>query len=530
MHLTTRIHRHARRCADERGFTMLLAVFVLTVTTLLLGGAYIAVLDDTALSRNDLDQKRAYAAAQAGIQAYNFQLNQNVNYWESCLPASNSSPVTVPGSADAGATETYTIKPLIASTAPSGTTQCDVNNPIATMIEGSSAGTAAGTFRISSTGQSAGVSRTIVAQYRSPSFLNYVYYTDYETLDPSAIQGDPTDCAVHYPNRGGDCQAIQFITGDSIKGPLHSEDTLLVCGSPVFGRTSADQIQAAGHSDENRGNCNDNATMTGTFNSSAPSLLPPSTNAQLLNVTQSAFHFTGVTKIVLNAGQMQVNGGAFVNDPTNGVVYVSTSSAGCPVTYTPFTATYTGNTGCGNVYVSGNYNTPLTIASDNDIIINGNIYPTGTPLTTPATVPTGTALLGLVANDFVRIYHPVVGTRGPSTGSCNDPNNNNSPNVTNDPGSLTDPYIYAAILAVNHSFIVDNFDCGATLGTLHVFGVIAQLFRGPVGTSGSGGSGYLKDYNYDDRLATTEPPYFLNPVSAHWSVSRLTECDVAASC
>ena len=27
-----------------------------------------------------------------------------------------------------------------------------------------------------------------------------------------------------------------------------------------------------------------------------------------------------------------------VNDPSNGVVYVSTSSAGCPVTYTPFTA------------------------------------------------------------------------------------------------------------------------------------------------------------------------------------------------
>ena len=75
---------------------------------------------------------------------------------------------------------------------------------------------------------------------------------------------------------------------------------------------------------------------------------------------------------------------------------------------------------------------------------------------------------------------------------------------------------------------VDNYDCGDQLGTLHVYGAIAQLFRGPVGTIGN--SGYLKDYRYDDRLATTEPPYFLNPVSAHWSVSRETECDVAASC
>ena len=521
MHLTTRLHRHARRCADERGFTMLLAVFVLTVTTLLLGGAYIAVLDDTALSRNDLDQKRAYAAAQAGIQAYNYQLNQNVNYWETtCAPLSG----TVPGSTDAGSSETYTVKTLVASTAPSNDQVCDTNNPIATLIEGSTSGTAAGTFRVSSTGKSAGVSRTVVAQYRSPSFLNYVYYTDYEVLDPSATPGDPTGCAVHWPNRGTGCQPIEFVTGDAIKGPLHSEDWLFVCGSPVFGRTKADQIQAAGHSDEGTG-CGDNATMTGTFNNTAPSLLPPSTNAQLLNVTQPAFHFTGVTTIVLNGGQMSVNGGAYVNDPTNGVVYVSTSSAGCPVTYTPFTATYTGNTGCGNVYVSGNYNTSLTIASDNDIIINGNIIPTGTPLTTPATAPSGSALLGLVANDFVRIYHPVTPARASST-NCSAVGGGN---VSNGSGSLQNPYIYAAILAVNHSFIVDNYDCGNQLGTLHVYGAIAQLFRGPVGT-GNGYSGYLKDYNYDDRLATTEPPYFLNPVSAHWSVSRETECDVAASC
>ena len=206
MYLSTRLQRHARRCADERGFTMLLAVFVLTVTTLLLGGAYMAVLDDTALSRNDLDQKRAYAAAQAGIQAYNYQLNQNVNYWETCTPIGNTGAtgfngvngngfVTVPGSTDSGSTEKYSVQIHVASTAPSTDNVCDTANPIATLIEGSSAGTAAGTFRVTSTGTSVNASgtvlatRTLVAQYRSPSFLNYVYYTDYETLDPSAASG-----------------------------------------------------------------------------------------------------------------------------------------------------------------------------------------------------------------------------------------------------------------------------------------------------------------------------------------------------
>ena len=75
---------------EERGFTMLLALYILTITTLLLGAAYVAVLTDTHLSRNDLDQKRAYAAAQAGIEQYNYDLNQNPNFWENCTPPSGT--------------------------------------------------------------------------------------------------------------------------------------------------------------------------------------------------------------------------------------------------------------------------------------------------------------------------------------------------------------------------------------------------------------------------------------------------------
>ena len=74
--------------------------------------------------------------------------------------------------------------------------------------------------------------------------------------------------------------------------------------------------------------------------------------------------------------------------------------------------------------------------------------------------------------------------------------------------------------------------CGASLGTLTIDGAVAQLFRGPVGTSGgfSSSTGYLKNYTYNDTLMSVEPPYFLNPVSAAWSVQRQTECDSAATC
>ena len=92
--------------------------------------------------------------------------------------------------------------------------------------------------------------------------------------------------------------------------------------------------------------------------------------------------------------------------------------------------------------------------------------------------------------------------------------------------SLTDPTIDAAILSVTHSFIVDNYNCGAPLGTLTVNGVIAQNYRGPVATGGTGiSTGYAKDYVYDERLQSLSPPYFLNPVDAGWQVQRITECD-----
>ena len=542
-----------RRWSDESGVTVLLALFALIITTLLLGAVYMALNNDTALTRADLDQSRSYSAAQAGIAQYIYQLNSDPNYWENCNSVgSKANPIAVPNSTDGGSTEYYYYKPLVASDQ-----QCDVNNPTATMIEGSGS-PAPGTFRISSTGVSNNISRTIVAQFKQPSFLSFVYYTDYETLDPAALFNpnskptEPTDCARHFPNRGNDCGGpIDFVNGDQINGPLHSEDTLAICGAPVFGRTGRnDTIETAaplpGMSTEGQSQqgvpCQQNATVNNngkTIATSVTSLTPPATNSQLLTTAQTGYVYTGKTTIALSGTTMSVTNtnaankgltGASVAWPSNGVIYVSTASKGCGVTYTPFTANaaYAGDANCGNVYVSGNYTKSLTIAADSDVVITGNI-------TSPevsnflGNAPSGSQLLGLVANDFVRVYNAVPGRTGSTSGSCG-PNNSNPPSSGT---AVSD--IYAAILAVNHSFIVDNYDCGGespALGTLYVYGAIAQLFRGPVGTGGSGGasSGYTKSYNYDDRLANEEPPYFLDPVSAQWFVSRQTECNSTATC
>ncbi len=52
-------------------------------------------------------------------------------------------------------------------------------------------------------------------------------------------------------------------------------------------------------------------------------------------------------------------------------------------------------------------------------------------------------------------------------------------------------------------------------------GAIGQQFRGPVGTTG--GTGYIKNYEYNDRLRYREPPYFLDPVLAAWRISQQSE-------
>jgi hypothetical protein len=212
--------------------------------------------------------------------------------------------------------------------------------------------------------------------------------------------------------------------------------------------------------------------------------------------------------------------------PTDGVVYVQ-NGAGCSNSYSPFTTTYPPTSGCGNAIVDtggSSYSGQLTIAAENDVIIDGDIRHNSS----------SADLLGLIANNFIRVKHPVCESTDPTCaggtgvpgsvteqaakGDCDLDNDGNR--AVNGNGSNANITIDAALLAIDHSFIVDHYDCGASLGTLTVNGAISQKFRGAVGTTG--GTGYIKDYNYDDRLRFQEPPHFFDPVQSAWHVQRET--------
>lgn len=551
----------------EHGYSMVIVMMVLLVGTIASVGAWSAAQNDVPASRESVDGKRAYAAAEAGLADYLQKLSTDNEYWLKCttvarLPDNSPAPVNqawngagtdprvwraLPGRRSTA----YTIELLPRSPYP----QCQPNVDASMMESG-------GTIQLRVTGKAGtGVGerrRSIIATLRRNGFLDFLYFTEYEESDPTQKELDtggypvkrcapnqscaiddiaawadsPSTCrrfvregrsSVRYPGSistdGGrtwqayplGCGSIQFLGTDANNGPLHSNDTISICGQPKFGRNrsgntgaSVDRIeyydydQTCSGGGPNNGN---NAVLTGD---AMPILQLPDSNAQLRTTAQQGgILYSGQTTITLKGTRMDVvTGGvsyANVALPANGVLFVRNATTGSCPRFSPRTPYATGQTACGDVFVSGTYGAGLTIAADRDIVVTGDV--TGS----------NNALLGLIANNFVRVYHPVKSY--PCTKD------------TQESTTIKNRRIEAAILSLGHVFTVDNYQCGDPLGGLQVKGAIAQRYRGPVGTHSSGSvvTGFSKDYAYDDRLKYRSPPYFLAPVQSAWRAVRSTE-------
>lgn len=535
MMLSRAIRNLARRLSGERGFTMVSAMGSLMLVMLFSAGAYTAVTGDIPLARADQDRKQAYAAAEAGLHEYEYHLNQDNAYWSKCtnVPAPNAVNQRWDGTGSdprqwrkvPNASSEYAIELLPAT----GYSQC-VEGTQESMID-----PASGTFRIRVTGRSNGKKRSIVATMRRRGFLDFLWFTDLETSDPAWYelnsQGRATnpdivawaasECAkwyrlgrgsesysgtvVEFDGTGTDplsasCTEIQFADADVMAGPFHTNDEILTCGTPEFGRTTADNIEVSAPPQGYR-SCGGGSSpvFKGVWSPSSRVMGMPPSNTSLASVADPNWTFTGRTTIVLNGNSMTVNG-VSMGLPPNGVVYVKNGN--CGQGYFPLNP-YGNAVGCADVYLRGNYSGNLTIGSEKDIIVDGNV------------IHNGDAMLGLISNGFVRVYHPV--------SPANRVNNPNYTSCSNSAGTMTNVTIDAAILSLQHSFTVDNYYCGPKLGTLTVNGAIGQKHRGPVGRSGSPGNGYTKNYQYDDRLRFRSPPHFLDPVQSSWRVIRQTE-------
>ena len=536
-----RAAQHARRARAEDGFTMLLALGVLLVTGLLLLVTFSTVLHDTTESHHNVVQQEAYYAALAGVQEYEYKLQANPNYWENCETLTGNEESGAVGTSSAIG-EHFEVALLPAS--KKSISSC-AGSPFETVVEAT--GSEANTFRVVSTGCAGEAKvttcpsekelkehhhtlavRQLVATFKVTGFLNYVYFTQYEDIDPSLNGTSKANCTKYYEEggvkRSSECQTLLFATEDSVKGPMHTDDAANVTCSKelTFGRKGQqplDPVEINGGTWPSCGSGSEPTFYTESKTYSKGSeLIPPESDESLASYAESAYTFEGPIKLFMNGGNNQFGIYSFVNGvwtakivapPPNGLIYDKNGPGACTFEYkvtendTPTTEELEKEKNCGIVYVEGTYAKALTIAGL-DVVITGNTYPT--TVTTLGNAPTGTATLGLIATDYVRVYHPCTG-------------------AGNQEGYMTEPFIYAAILSTDGSFLVDNYTCGAPLKKLNVYGAIAQKFRGPVGTGNGAGtnySGYLKKYEYDPRLAAEEPPYFLSPLKTGWKIARLT--------
>jgi hypothetical protein len=394
-----------------------------------------------------------------------------------------------------------------------------------------------GAFTIRATGRSraAGVgdavTRSIVVKFRRRGFLDFLWFTDLETLHPDFFTGAAytqafAQCQVYERNgrpAGSPCADLTFIDPDVVAGPLHTNDRLLVQGHPDFGRTKADDIEVvaadgAGHPTGPAWEANgsgDPAPWNGTFRpSAAPMDMPPS-NQELANV--AGWVFTGDTQLKFSGSDVTIvnkvltpvapytTTKSMTDADFNGVIYVkSNGGTNCGTRQNPYPSPK--DDGCANLWVSGTYSKSVTLASEGDVIVEASADPTSGP-NGKGLRRSGDVFAGLVANNWVRVEH-----------RCNTGSDTNI-----SPGTEQNVQIDAAILSLTRSFTVDNYTCGQRLDTLTVNGAIAQKFRGPVGQFGGVNHGYTKNYVYDNRLRFRSPPYFLDPIQSAWRTVSYTE-------
>jgi hypothetical protein len=567
-----------RRRRGEAGYVLVTVLGAMVVIALMTVAAFAAVDGDARESGKDVARKQALAAAEAGVNQYMFKLNGDNDYWAKCTTMTGTNAVndvwngvlpdprkwlTVPG-----ATTQYTIELLPAN----GFAKCTPGaNVAASMID---ADTRSLRIRVTGRAQSAKglVTRSIVAALKRDSFLDFLWFTDYETSDPiwysvrsngrptGGSQGDlmtwaANNCPEYYRapwKRGNEswdgaftnspnenypgsvaCDNIAFITGDRLLGPMHTNDELLTCGTPTFGRNAQDRIESGNGYRDGGSSCSGSPTFQGTLVPDSATIGMPATNATLATVASAGgYTFNGPTTITFGTapGKLSVtNAAASLSNtqmayPTNGVIFVKNSGTCAP--YSALRPSYSSTenplpvpagfppkpdvSGCGDAVIRGTYDTDLTIATANDIIISGDVIRDAG----------GDSMLGLIADGFVRVEHDTNAfalSAAPSDPNCS--------NV-----AAGDRRVDAAILTLLHSFTVDRYYCGNPIGKLSVTGLIAQKFRGAVGKN-SGGAvvhGFLKDYQYDPRLAFRSPPHFLDPVKSAWHIHRYTEQEPAA--
>ena len=144
----------------QQGVAMITVMMVVVVLSLLMVASLNYAMQGEPPSRRDQDWNAALAAAQAGVDDYLYRLQQDDEY----VQYSATNPPTP-------ANVAFTGWHNIPGPANAGQFHYSASNVASQGV---------------STGRVRGVQRTILASMRRRGFLDYLYLTDFESLDPRA--------------------------------------------------------------------------------------------------------------------------------------------------------------------------------------------------------------------------------------------------------------------------------------------------------------------------------------------------------
>lgn len=227
------LHQDGERGAVLVTVIGMAAVLMIIVTTVLATAA-----SGTIKSNRDEDWNNAGAAAYAGLADYQSRISADNSYEQyGTLGTSFSAGSTFSGAKDNKAFSSSTGGEWVGVPGSDNVTadgsrdgkyresfRYEVNNA---NYYGQ------GVVKVRVTGKAGTVTRSLVANLKGTGFINYLYFTDYESGDP-AITGDvctPYHWNETVPRGVTKCGSIQFAARDTLAGPVRSNDQFTICGA-----------------------------------------------------------------------------------------------------------------------------------------------------------------------------------------------------------------------------------------------------------------------------------------------------------
>lgn len=262
--------------------------------------------------------------------------------------------------------------------------------------------------------------------------------------------------------------AINWASKDSIYGPFHTQDKMLVNGNPVFWGKVTNKLGIT------KSPTSSKPEFHGGYQTGIDIQMPSDFNPLNTAAQTGGKYLTGMdVTITFNS-----NGTLTVKEGAGAPMNVSLSS------YAPNGALVVNG---GNLRIKGDFTGQLTISAQSNGVANkGKVYLDG---------------------DVTYVHNPLNGPSSDLLGICAEDSVVISDNAANNDGIN----IQASVFSLNKGMGAEHYDSGPPRGRINLLGGVSQKQRAAVGTIDGGGNvvtGFSKSYRYDDRLMNQSPPYF----------------------